>query len=56
MNPFQPFQINMQNQFMNVSTKAIEKIIQPFKEKIKNLEEELMKKDIEISKLKYTIS
>ena len=46
----------MQNQFMNVNTKDIEKIIQPFKEKIKNLEEELMKKDIEIAKLKYTIS
>ena len=56
MNPFQPFQMNMQNQFMNVNnTQAIEQIIQPFKEKIKKLEEELMKKDIEIANLKYTI-
>ena len=56
MNPFQqPFQMNMQNQFMNINTQAIEGIIQPFKEKIKKLEEELMQKDIEIAKLNYTI-
>ena len=56
MNPFQqPFQMNMQNQFMNINTQAIEEIIQPFKEKIKKLEEELMQKDIEIAKLNYTI-
>lgn len=55
MNSFQPFQMNMQNQFMNVNTQAIEEIIQPFKEKIQKLEDELMKKDIEIAKLKYTI-
>ena len=55
MNLFQPMQMNMQNQFMNVNTHAIEEIIQPFKEKIKKLEEELMKKDIEIAKLNYTI-
>ena len=66
MNPFQqpfqmnmqnqqPFQMNMQNQFMNINTQGIEGIIQPFKEKIKKLEEELMQKDIEIAKLNYTI-
>ena len=56
MNPFQqPFQMNMQNQFMNINTQGIEEIIQPFKEKIKKLEEELMQKDIEIAKLNYTI-
>lgn len=51
MNPFQPFQMNMQG-----NNQIIEEIIQPFKEKIKKLEDALMEKDIEIAKLKYTIS
>ena len=41
------------NSFMNLNAPNLEEIINPFKEKIKKLEEEIMTKDLEIAQLKY---
>ena len=43
------------NSFMNLNDPNLEVIINPFKEKIKKLEEEIMTKDLEIAQLKYKI-
>ena len=45
----------MPNSFMNWNDPNLEVIINPFKEKIKKLEEEIMTKDLEIAQLKYKI-
>ena len=41
------------NSFMNLNAPNLEEIINPFKEKIKKLEEEIMTKYLEIAQLKY---